>query len=215
MEITYYGAGCVYISTKKTSILVDPEVESYGLKLPKLKADLVLYTLLDEERSIPKDALVIDWPGEYEISNVFIHGIPARLHIDEPGKPRRAIMYTIAFEGKKVLITGNIAPELSDKQFEQIGSVQALVLPVGGNGLTLDGVAAAELANRLEPQAVVPVHYDDGKTKFPAPQAKLDVFLSEIGSENPEPQDKLKLSAKDETTEQTKVVVLNRPNKNT
>jgi L-ascorbate metabolism protein UlaG (beta-lactamase superfamily) len=212
MEITYFGAGCIYIATKHTNILIDPDVEAMGLKLPKLKTDVVLYTMQDDERVMPKNTLAIDWPGEYEVGNIFIQGIAAQLHLDEASKPRRAVMYTINCNDKKVLVTGNIAPELSDKQFEAIGTVHTLVVPVGGQGYTLDGAAAAALVSRLEPQVVLPIHYDDGSTKYPSPQAKIDIFLGEVGSDTPETIDKLKISPKDDSYEESKIILLQRQN---
>lgn len=208
MEITYYGASCLYIATKQTTILVDPDIEAMGLRSPRQKAAVVLYTLQDDERIMPKGALAIDWPGEYEVGNVFIEGIAAKLHIDEPSKPRRGVMYTLNYENKKILITGNIAPDLTDKQFEKIGTIQVLILPVGGHGLTFDAASAAALVTRLEPQIVVPVHYDDGLTKYPVPQDKIEVFLGEIGSESPETLEKLKITSKEESGEESKVILL-------
>jgi L-ascorbate metabolism protein UlaG (beta-lactamase superfamily) len=209
MEITHFGAGCLYLATKKTSILVDPDIEQYGLNRPKLKADILLYTSLNDERSYEQDVVTIDWPGEYEVNNISIEGIAAQAHIDKPDQPFSTVIYSITIESKKILIIGNIAPELTEDQFEAIGDVQVLVLPVGGHGLTLNGADASNMASRLEPQIIIPVHYDDGATKYPMPQEKVDVFLGEIGIDQPEKMDKLKLNTKDDLNEDTKLVILN------
>jgi L-ascorbate metabolism protein UlaG (beta-lactamase superfamily) len=81
-----------------------------------------------------------------------------------------------------------------------------LVVPVGGNGLTLDSEGAAAVVAQLEPGYVVPVHYDDGVTKYPVPQTGVEVFLKEMGV-NPEPEAKLRLNSKEAPTE-TQVVLL-------
>ena len=210
MEITYYGAGCLYVSIKQTNILINPDIESAGLKLPKLKTDVVLYTLQNDDRLSSKDILSIDWPGEYETNNILITGIAAQLHTDEADKPQRAVMYTITSDVTKILITGDIAPELNEKQLEAIGTVQVLALPVGGHGLTLDATASAALVSRLGPQMFYRCITQDGVTKYQVPQDKVDVFLGEVGSENPETVDKLKIKASDEANEETKVVLLKR-----
>ena len=56
----------------------------------------------------------------------------------------------------------------------------------------------------LEPAYVVPVHYDDGKTKYAMPQDPASVFFKEIGA-NPEATTKLKVSSKDLPEETTPV----------
>ena len=187
MEFTYLGAGCVRLATKTSTFIVDP----FDKAQAAAKADVALLT---EEKPTEFAGMKFDGPGEYEVQGVMITGIPARLHIDESGE--RATIYSLRSEGLDVVVTGNIAAGLSDKQTEALGKVDVLVLPVGGHGLTLEPEEAAELVSRLEPAYVVPVHYDDGKTQYEMPQATVDVFLKEIGA-NPEPVSKLKISTKD------------------
>jgi L-ascorbate metabolism protein UlaG (beta-lactamase superfamily) len=197
MEISYLGGGSVRLSGKQINLLCDPIASG--------KADVV--TLSQPEMKNPATAkMVLDGPGEYEIQNSLITGVPARLHIDEAGE--RGTMYVITVDGVNVLVTGNIAPGLSDSQVEAIGDVDVLVVPVGGHGLTLDATGAVELVSRLEPKYVVPVHFDDGKTKYEMPQEGVENFLKEMGA-SPEPESKFKVSAKEMPLETT-VVVLKR-----
>lgn len=207
MEIVYYGAACILITHKKVQILVDPGPASYNIKLPKIKADVTLNTISQSSGFDTKNGITISSAGEYEIKGVLIQAIPAQLHVDKPDGTNRGIIYTLTIEGLHVLITGNIAPQLSEKQLEAIGDVDILIVPVGGHGLTLDANGAAKLVSQLEPSFVIPIHYDDGKTKYPMPQDKVDTFLKEIGSENSEVQTKLKITGK-EIGEGTKAVVL-------
>jgi len=86
--------------------------------------------------------------------------------------------------------------------------VDVLIVPVGGNGLTLDAEGAAAVVAQLEPGYVVPVHYNDGVSKYPMPQDGVDKFLKEMGV-NPEPENKLKVNSKEAPAE-TQVVVLTR-----
>lgn len=187
MELTYLGAGCVRVATKTATFLIDP----FDKAQAGAKADVALLT---EEKPAEFGGMKFDGPGEYEVQGVMITGVPARLHIDEEGE--RATIYSLRSEGVNLVVTGNIAGKLTDHQTEALGKVDVLVLPVGGHGLTLEPEEAAELVSRLEPAYVVPVHYDDGKTQYEVPQAKVDIFFKEIGS-NPEPTAKLKVSSKD------------------
>jgi L-ascorbate metabolism protein UlaG (beta-lactamase superfamily) len=201
MDITYLGAGSVKLSGRSMNVVSDP--------VGAVKADVVTVSGPAEEGKewpIPQGAMKIDGPGEYEVKGAMISGVPARLHIDEDG--HRGTAYSIVVDGVNVVVTGNISGKLDEDHVEALGQVDVLVVPVGGNGLTLDAEGAAAVVAQLEPGYVVPVHYDDGVTKYPVPQAGVEKFLKVMGV-NPEPESKLKVSAKEAPAE-TQVVVLTR-----
>jgi L-ascorbate metabolism protein UlaG (beta-lactamase superfamily) len=203
VEITFLGANCLRITGRDIAILTDPYK---GMPEVKQKNEATLLSQVFAVPTSPNAGMVIDSPGEYEISGTTITGVPARLHIDESGY--RGTMYSVAVDDVRVGVLGNIVPELTDSQVEALGPIDVLAIPVGGHGLTLDATAAAKIISQLEPKYVIPTHYDDGKTKYEMPQDKLEVFLKEIGSA-PEPIAKLKIAAKDLPLETT-VVVLER-----
>lgn len=205
MDITYLGAGSVKLSGKNLNVVCDPYDETVGLGKLNVKADVVTLSTTEGMGQV-QNAMVLDGPGEYEVKSVMITGVPSRLHIDEDGT--RGTIYSILMDGVNVVVVGNIAGKLDNRQLGALGNVDVLILPVGGHGLTLEPEEAAAVAAQLEPGYIVPVHFDDGKTKYPVPQAKLDDFLKEIGSK-PEPESKLRVNAKEAPSE-TQVVVLKR-----
>lgn len=195
MEITYHGANCLRLSAKGISLLVDPSAGT------KTQADVLLYSV--PAAAPPTDAFIIDGPGEYEIKGALVTGIPARQHVDEQAA---CTIYLAQLDGVSVAVLPNIGPKLSDSQLEELGQVDVLAVPVGGHGLTLDAAGAVEIVSQVEPKYVIPTHYDDGKTKYPAPQEKLDPFLNEIGS-RPEPVAKLRVTPAELPLETTLVVL--------
>jgi L-ascorbate metabolism protein UlaG (beta-lactamase superfamily) len=76
--------------------------------------------------------------------------------------------------------------ELSKEARENLGEIDVLFVPIGGNGV-LSPAEAHELAVSLEPKIIVPMHYEE-KT--------LGLFLKESGNGNEE-VDKLTLKKKD------------------
>lgn len=199
MDITYLGAGSVKLSGKNLNVVSDP--------IGTVKADVALLTgPASTGIVLPAGAMTIDRPGEYEVKGAMISGVPARLHIDESGN--RSTAYSVLIDGVNVVIAGNIAGKLDQDEVEQLGSVDVLVVPVGGNGLTLDAEGAAAVVAQLEPGYVVPVHYDDGVTKYEVPQSGVDKFLKEMGTQV-EPESKLRVNTKEAPAE-TQVVVLTR-----
>lgn len=196
MDISYLGGSCIKLSGRLLNVVADPAEGK------KVSADVVLFTS-DPEKSVP-GIMTINGPGEYEVKETLITGVPTRLHVDQEGNKGTA--YLVDIDGVSVVVLGNIAPEIGKDELEILGGADVLIVPVGGHGLTLDSTAAAQVVSQIEPKYVVPVHYDDGVTNYAVPQDKLDKFLSEVGA-GPEPIAKLKINAKEMPAETTVVAL--------
>ncbi len=208
MELTYHGGNCVVINSKKARLVIDDNLDELGLKTVRKEGDILLFTDASKEKNQDSKAkFVVDSPGEYEISNFSINGIPARAHIDEDGY--NSIIYRIVASDVRIAVLGNIYPELSDKQLENIGTVDILCVPVGGNGYTLDGTGAIDLIRKIEPKIVVPVHYGDPAIKYAVPQADLETAVKAMSMEVTETEDSIKPKGL-ETITNTRLIVLNR-----
>jgi L-ascorbate metabolism protein UlaG (beta-lactamase superfamily) len=191
MDLQFYGANCVVISGKQVRLVIDDNLNDLGAKSVSREGDVVLFTF--DYSKPPKDAkIVIDQPGEYEVSGISIYGIAARAHIDTEGQ-RNATMYKIAIDDTSILVTGHVYPELNDSQLESIGMVDVMIVPVGGNGYTLDGIGALKLIKKVEPKIIIPTHYDDSGLTFPVSQQTLEQALKSLAMEPKETLPKLKL----------------------
>lgn len=207
MELQYYGANCVRLSGKKFNIVVDDNLSEVGLKPITKPSDISLRTSL----SVPapkESSFRAEMPGEYEISGAIIHGIAARAHMDEEGKTT-ATIYTVESEDVRIAVIGHIFPDLSEEQLEQLGMIDVLVVPVGGNGYTLDGVGALTIVKKIEPKIIIPTHYADKSVKYEVPQAELTEALKGLAMEPSETVAKYKIRSV-EPTDTTKLVVLER-----
>lgn len=206
MELQYLGANCFKITTKKAQIVVDDNLQQLDLKTVTKPTDISLKTF----KEIPDHEcrINVDMPGEYETAGVVIHGIAARSHMDEEGK-HSATIYTVEAEGVRLAVLGHIFPELSEDQLEQIGMVDIALVPVGGQGYTLDGVGALKIIKAIEPKIVIPAHYADSAIKYEVPQTGFDDAVKDLGMEVAETLDKFKLKPA-ELTDATRLVVLKR-----
>ena len=206
MELQYYGANCLRLTTKKVSIVVDDNLASLGLKAVTKPGDIVVHT----NSRIPRQTaeFMIDMPGEYEIAGVVIHGIGARGHMDEEGQSN-SIIYTISAGDTKVVILGHIYPELSDDQVEQIGRVDVAIVPVGNSGYTMDGIGALKLIKKIEPKLVIPTHYADKAIKYEVSQVELAEALKGLAMEPLETVPKYRPVA-GELTDTSRLIVLER-----
>lgn len=207
MELQYYGANCLRITTKNAQIVVDDNLSELGAKSITKENDIALLT--SPQFDVPQKArFVADMPGEYEMSGVIVHGIAARSHMDEEGK-HSAVIYTIEADDVRAVVLGHIYPELSEDQLEQIGMVDIAVVPVGGNGYTLDGTGALKVIRQIEPKIVIPTHYGDKSLKYEVPQSDLSDALKNMSMDPAEKLDKFKIKA-GEGTDSTRLVVLNK-----
>jgi L-ascorbate metabolism protein UlaG (beta-lactamase superfamily) len=205
MDIQFYGANCVALTAGGTRAVVDDNLADLGAKSVLKAGDVALFT--GAHGNGHEDAkLIIDGPGEYEISDISIQGIPARSHLEEAGK-KSVTMYKITAKDISVLVLGHVYPELSENQLEQIGLVDVLITPVGGSGYTLDPIGALELIKKIEPKLIIPTHYSDSILNFPVPQIKLDEALATLGMQPAQATSKLKLKPS-ELTDTMQLVVI-------
>ncbi len=182
MEIKYLGHSCFLINTKTATLVIDPfEEKAVGFPMPKVSADIVLVTHQHPDHNnveavggLPTQAgtpFLISGPGEYEVKDVKIDGLPS-YHDSENGKQRgKNTVYQIRAEGMSLLHCGDLGHPLSDKQLEYIGNVDILLVPVGGT-YTMGPEEAGSLVSQIEPKIIIPMHYKTHKH-----DKKSDVLL--------------------------------------
>lgn len=158
------------------------------------------------ERSGKAAPFLITEPGEYEIKDVFVRAIPS-FHDNVEGRERgKNLIFALTAEGLRLCHMGDFGQKrLTDEQLDKIGSVDILMIPVGGV-YTIDGPGAQEIIAQIEPKIVIPMHYALPKLKIKL--EGLDKFLKAMGQKALEPQRKLKVQKKDLPEEGTQVVVL-------
>ncbi len=181
LEIDYKGANSVVITGKDASLWVDSLSNPVSYKPGK---GTIVY-LATEQRFMPEpheDVLQLEGPGEYETGPFWVHGVAAQRHVDTQEQGNHTTIYRIDISEFRVGILGNIDPNLSEDQLEAIGTVDILVLPVGGGGYTLDAAAAVKLIRQIEPKAVIPVHYAAEGVSYEVPQDVLEIFTHALGA---------------------------------
>lgn len=191
-DIEYKGGNTVVIATKKSKLVVDPKQSVVGLKDIDPKGMVVLASEPRFEVISKDSTLQIEGPGEYEVGDFSVRGVPAQRHIDSDGFG--STVYRVEIGDVRIAILGNIDPKLSEDQLESIGVVDIVIIPVGGGGYTLDATAAAHLVRQIDAKVVIPVHYADAGLKYEVPQDDFEVFHKELGGEI-ESVDKLKVKS--------------------
>jgi L-ascorbate metabolism protein UlaG (beta-lactamase superfamily) len=211
MEINWLGNSCFRIKGKQATVITDPLQTENGCSLNRLTADVVcvsprgVATVTAE--LMGGNPYIISGPGEYEVCNTLIIGIPT-YQDDSKGSVRgKNTIYALELDEISICHLGRLGHLLTDQQIEELGSVDVLLLPVGGN-VTINASQAARLVRNIEPKIVIPMHY---KTAGSLPELDpVEKFLSETGKQGLMPQPKLNVS-KNSLPLTTEIVLLDCP----
>ncbi|MCB0208732.1 MAG: MBL fold metallo-hydrolase [Anaerolineae bacterium] len=207
MEIVWYGHSCFRIKDRTATVLTDPYDKSLGLALPRMRADIVTVSHDSPHHNavhnVKPDFKVIDGPGEYEIGGTFVTGV--QLYPPKNSSaPARNNVYVIYMENLAVCHMGDLHHIPTQSQVEGLGSIDILMIPVGGHK-ALSAAQAAEVISLIEPYIVIPMHYS-----LPEMTIELDPvskFLKEMGIAKADPESAFKIT-KSTLPEETQVVLL-------
>jgi len=204
MQIQYFGLSSFKISTKEATIITDPFHKDSGLTPPRGAADILVLAeknkkLYSASSGIQGEHFDVTDPGEYDIKGVTITGIPLKQ------EDKFVTVFLLESEDIRILNLTHIKEfNLKEEELEELGDIDILILPVGGNTV-MSASLASKVVNQVEPKIVIPSHY-----KMPGLIIDVDAvdkFIKEMGGKKEETE-KLTLKKKDLTEEGTKVVVL-------
>jgi L-ascorbate metabolism protein UlaG (beta-lactamase superfamily) len=218
MEITYLGHSAFKLKGKNGTVVMDPFQGSVGFEMPNVSADIVTsshdhadHNAVNKVKGTARrdKPFIITAPGEYEVGGISIFGVPT-FHDDSNGTERgRNTVFVVYMDHMRVCHVGDLGHELTDQQISDIGSIDVLLVPVGGH-FTIDAEKAVKLVTELDPFYVIPMHYqtDEHNMDVFSDLQTLKHFLDEYGVVK-EPVKSLDVSV-DKMPEETEVVVLNR-----
>ncbi len=185
MDITYLGHSSFKIKGKVTTVITDPyDSDMVGLKFPKTDGDIITvshnHSDHNKVEAVANVKKVISGPGEYEISGVSIIGVQS-FHDDKKGKERGPnTLYVIEIDGVRILHSGDLGHKLGDSDIKEIGTIDILMIPVGGK-FTLGPKEAMEVVKQVGPSIIIPMHYkaEGMNTEAFGELGGIDDFLKE------------------------------------
>jgi L-ascorbate metabolism protein UlaG (beta-lactamase superfamily) len=190
-KLTWYGQSCFLLETAAgTHVLMDPFGKATGYPLPaNLHADVVTISHEHPDHNNFRmstgaphvlHGLTADKKGwarvDERFRDVSIRSVGV-YHDDKRGGARGLdTVFIFEVGGLRIAHLGDLGHVLDDDQLEAIGSVDVLLVPVGGV-TTLDAYQATRVIDQLHPRLmIIPMHYktDAATQKDLAP---LDLFL--------------------------------------
>jgi hypothetical protein len=208
MVITYHGLEFFKVQFGSTVVAFNPPAAESMHKSARFGADVVLTSLNQPDftggsllSAGGKEPFIINGPGEYEVSDVFIRGFPSISNYG--GTEQINTIYLVTLEEMSICFLGALGSrELEPKTAEALDDIDILFVPIGGEGV-LDPSDAYKFAVKLEPAIIIPMHYEDGN-------GALKSFLKEEGSEAVKPVDKLTIKRKDISHDNSIIQVLSK-----
>lgn len=210
MEITWYGHSCFRLTERNyATVVTDPfDHKTVGYGALKLKADIVTVSHdapgHNNMEVVKGSEYIIDGAGEFEIGGVFITAVQTAGGGKKTKDKSRNTLYVFDYEGITVAHLGDLLEVPTQSEVEALGTVNVLLLPVGG-GNSLNAAKAAEVVSTIEPNIVIPMHYATDKAKVKL--EPLSKFLKEMGLGKIDPLPSLK-ATRSSLPQETKVVVL-------
>ncbi|MDQ6681651.1 MAG: MBL fold metallo-hydrolase [Chloroflexota bacterium] len=207
MEITWYGRACFRLKGRDATVITDPSPPSTGFVAGKHEVDLLTISHAHPDHSYTRSitaGLTLTRPGEYEYRNVLVTGV--RAFHDAVGGAERGenMIFAFELEGVHICHLGDLGHLLTEEQLSELGPVDVLLVPAGGQ-FTVSPALAAEVVAQVSPKLAIPMHFavDGASTDLLGPER----FLHEMAVAEPVRQPKAVVTSSS-LPDETQVVVL-------
>lgn len=207
MEITWYGRACFRLRGRDATVIADPCPPATGFVAGRHDVDLLTISHQHADHAYTRSinaGLTLTRPGEYEFHDLLVTGV--RTFHDGAGGSERGenIVFTVEVDGVHICHLGDLGHLLTEEQITEIGPVDVLLVPVGGN-FTISPAEAAEVVAQVTPKLVIPMHHavDGASADLQGPEK----FLHEMAVTDQVRQPKAQVTPSS-LPEETQVVLL-------
>ena len=185
MKIEFLGHAAFLITTADgTKIVTDPyEPGGFGGAIAygplKDPADIVVishdHADHNHVKMVPGKPLVVTGMGEQTHRGIVFRALAAHHDANRGAERGENIVRVIEADDISVCHLGDLGHALSAEDATALGSLDVLMVPVGGT-FTIDAKGATEVVNLLRPRIAIPMHYRTPKVSLGI--APVDDFLA-------------------------------------
>ncbi|MHB9037855.1 MAG: MBL fold metallo-hydrolase [Armatimonadota bacterium] len=214
MTIQYLGHASFLITTSAgTRILTDPyDPSAYNgtLTYDVFDEPVDIITISHEHNDhraahlVKGSPVVIRGNGKFGAEEVDFLGVETFHDAERGAKRGKNTVFVISADGLRIAHMGDLGHVLSADQAAEIGAVDVLLVPVGGN-FAINAAQAARVAEQVEAKIVIPMHYRAAKCAFKI--AGVDEFIDGKPNVTLQHGSVLKVTAKHLPTAQQIVVL--------
>lgn len=183
MKVKFLGhAAFLITSDSGIRIITDPYKPGCfdgGIQYGQITETADIVTISHEhddhnDTNINGDPIFVRNDESQEIKGIKINGIKV-FHDTSGGSERGTnVIFIMNVDGINIAHLGDLGHELSDDEIKKIGSVDVVLVPIGGY-FTIDTQTAEKIVTALKPKIVIPMHYKTEKCGFPI--APLESFV--------------------------------------
>lgn len=162
--IKWFGQACFEIQNSETVVTDPHDGEQIGLMKPDTMGDIVTISHDHYDHSAGLDLVkkpdseVIQGETDKEVKGIHIRSVDSYHDKTKGSKRGENNIYVIGINGIKICHLGDLGHLLSKNKIDEIGDIDILMIPVGGN-YTINAEKALETMNELDPSLVIPMHY--------------------------------------------------------
>lgn len=219
MKIQWLGHSSFKLTeSTDRSVVTDPYHADYGVPFPEVAADAVTVSHAHRDHNaselVSGDPIVLNRVGSFELNGIHIYSVMS-YHDDKKGSVRgKNLVFKFRMDGVEICHLGDIGEELSPMLAELLGAINVLLIPVGGH-YTIDAEAAKDFVDKLMPDVVIPMHYEERDKDIDLDS--VEDFLKYFDDENiiEIEGDTVEFDRADFDGENTKIYVLKRGNNGT
>ncbi|KPV53999.1 Zn-dependent hydrolase [Kouleothrix aurantiaca] len=216
-DIQYLGHSCFRLRGRDGTVICDPYDRSVGLDIGKPAAHIVTVSHQHPDHAnvaavkpLRERMFLIEGPGEYEVGGISVTGVRT-FHDKQKGAERGSnTVYVIHMDDIVFCHLGDLGHELTTHQIDEIGNVDVLFIPVGGDE-TIGPAEAVSIISQIEPRIVIPMHYAlNEQRSFEHDLASVDKFVHEVGLKDVVPEEKLNITSNNlpSEAEETRFVIM-------
>jgi L-ascorbate metabolism protein UlaG (beta-lactamase superfamily) len=180
MKIKWLGHSSFLITSEEgLKIVTDPYSTGGGINYAEIKESADIVTI-SHEHGDHNNAIAVSGNPEVITKSQKVKGIEFKgilsYHDNAKGKQRGTnTILCFAIDGINICRLGDLGHQLDNRQVTEIGPVDILLIPVGGY-FTIDAKTASQVADKLKPRVIIPMHYKTDKCDYPI--AKVSDFLA-------------------------------------
>jgi len=183
VEITWYGRACFRLKGRRATVITDPCPPKTGFVAGKHDVDLLTMSHHHADHAYTRSisaGLTLTRPGEYEYADLLVTGVKTWHDATEGTERGENVIFAFEVDGVHVCHLGDLGHLLTDEQLHELGPIDVLLVPAGGQ-TTISPAEAAEVVAQLEPKVVIPMHFatDGGSRDLLGPET----FLHEMATE--------------------------------
>jgi L-ascorbate metabolism protein UlaG (beta-lactamase superfamily) len=183
MQIEFLGHSCFHFrDSQGTQVLVDPYDAIVGYQVPLRSADYTLITHSHFDHAnlsaVRGATRIISSSGRHSTGDLDVCAVLA--YHDNVQGATHGLVHLMAFtmDGLRICHLSDLGHLLEPGQLAQLGKVDVVCIPVGGDPYTIDAATAWQVVEQLSPRVIIPMHFRTALTnRHEFPIAGIEPFV--------------------------------------